>query len=296
MKITDLYLKLKEAYSDENLNKITVSLIELFKLKQYGRIREISALISEFIITDNEKINKCFYKLIMLYHPDKGPFYRAEIEKYFTAGNSEELNRFSHILLLKDIGNVGLASELSNDIDYSPEYKWDFNLDGYGYYSDSQDDMPQEDYYYDKTYDDNSFFSALKRRIYGNIDIELPVRYLEDFDEIEMSEYEIENLDGIEYCKYATIIDLSKNKISDISNLWNLERLEELYLAENQIYLIDTLCNLMNLRIVDLADNNLDDISPLFKMGKMEFLNITGNNVPVEQINKLKEKGIVVIH
>lgn len=139
MKKKDLYLQLKEAFSDKNLNKITALLINLYNSKQYDKIKEISVMVSEYINIYDEKINKCFSRLIMLYHPDKGEFYRKEIDAVYLTGKIENFKQFSHILLKKEIENIALTNEIDEDIDYSPEYRWDGTDDGYDYFSESDD-------------------------------------------------------------------------------------------------------------------------------------------------------------
>jgi len=293
----DLYLQLKEAYSDKNLNHITAGLLKLYKDRQFGSIRKISKIVSEFVSVDDEKINKCFSKLIMLYHPDKGELYRKEIEIKQLAGDKEGLYKFSHILLIQDIENVTVSEEDINDIDYSPEYGFDSAEDGYNYFSDTDSRFIEKDSF-DSFFgtDDNTFYNAVKIKIYGNADIEFPAYYLEDMEEVEMVECQIESLEGIEFCIHTIIMDLSGNRITDISELWNLINLEELYLANNQIGYIDVLSNLINLRVVDLSNNEIDDISPLMDLENLEYINLTGNKIPKKQILELKREGRIVVH
>ncbi|HEY4787894.1 MAG TPA: leucine-rich repeat domain-containing protein [Bacteroidales bacterium] len=289
----DLYLKLKEAYSDKNLNKITAGIIELYKTQQYDRIRDISNTISDFIEIDERNISKCFSKLVMIYHPDKETYYNKEIEKYYHSGNQEGLNQLRHILLIQNMEDIPVSAAVLDDIDYSPEYGWDEEPQGNSYFSESENFESEEEAFYE---DDNTFFTALKRKIYGRINIDMPVYYLEDLDEIEMAEYEVESLDGVEYCIHTAILDLSRNQLTDISELWNLKQLEELYLADNQIGYIDSLGNLPKLRVVDLSNNLIDDISPLLELENLEYVNIVGNKIPRHQIDELLSKDVIVVY
>ncbi len=291
----DLYIKLKDAYSDENLNKVTAKIIELYKSRQYDEIREIIRIVSEYIDINDDRINRCFSKLIMIYHPDKGNQYRKEIDGIYRSGKIEMLTRFSHILTIQDIEAITMSEEFDPDIDYTPQYEWDYDNSGYEYFYD-YDEEPEHDlfsFYDEET--DNSFFSVVKRKLYGNMDIDMPPYYLEDLEEIEMAEYEIDYLDGIHYCKHVKNLDLSRNNITDITDIVNLISLEELYLSDNQIGFIDAIYNLRRLRIVDLSNNNIDDLSPLFKLENLEYVNIIGNNIPKDQIERLKQKEIIVI-
>ena len=294
MNETTLYNQLKEAYTDANLNYITSNLIELHKSKQYDKIREISNKLSSYVLIDEEKASKCFSRLVMLYHPDKGEFYRKTIEHLQNSRKFDELREYSHILLMLKIDFNAIQREIDEDIDYSPEYRWD-DCSGYDYYGETGDEAADIDYFFLDEENGCSFYNAVKIRMYGNTRIEFPSYYLEDFDDIEMAESNIESLDGIEYCKHVISLDLSGNSISDLSGLWELSRMEELYLSDNQIGFIDALSNLLNLRIVDLSGNEIDDISQLFNLEKLEYVNVWGNKVPKEQINKLKKKGVIVI-
>jgi len=96
----ELYTKLKDAYSNKNLNHITGKLIDLYKSKNYCQIRTISNRISKFVPIDDDSDNKRFSKLIMLYHPDKGEIYRKAIDSVFKEGNFTELESFSHVNLI----------------------------------------------------------------------------------------------------------------------------------------------------------------------------------------------------
>jgi Leucine-rich repeat (LRR) protein len=294
MNLKELYTKLKEAYSDENLNIITGKLIDLYKNKNFEQIREVANRISKYFSIKEEKDAKCFSKLVVLYHPDKGELFRKEIKKHYFENNFENLTKFSHIFLLKGIESIAIKS-VNEDIEYRPEYEWDSTQsEGYHFYETDLDESIEEEDFIVSDYE-KSFYNAIKLREYGNLNIEFPSYYLEDIDEFELSNYGIESLDGIEHCKHTVILDLSNNEIADISELWCLNKLEELYLANNQIGYIDALSSLLKLRVIDLSGNQIDDISPLSELDNLEYVNLVGNNIPQCDINKMKEKGIIVI-
>ncbi len=289
----ELYNKLEEAYSDENLNRITGKLLELYKSRNYGTIREIANKISKYIEIDEERDAKCFSKLVILYHPDKGELFRKAIKNHYLENDLESLNRYSHILLLKSIEDVVITT-IDEDVDYRPEYIWD-EKQSEGYHFFNANETTSEEHF-DNEEDEKSFYNAIKLREYGNLDIEFPTYYLEDFEDFELAYSGIETLDGVEYCKHIVTLDLSGNKIEDISGLWNLNKLEELYLADNQIGFIDALSNLYKLRVIDLSGNQIDDVSSLFELENLEYVNLIGNPVPASQIENLKEKEIIVMY
>lgn len=293
MKIAELYKEIIEAYSDKNLNKISGKLIALYQGKNYGKIREIANRISKFVTIDEDKDAKCFSKLIMLYHPDKGNLLRKSINELYSKNDLESLSKYSHILLMDNIENV-VVTGIDENIDFKPEYVWDENQnDGYSFVNSEELNSEEND---DTFNSEKSFYNAIKLREYGKLDIEFPTYYLEDFDEFELTDQGIELLDGVEYCKHVVTLDLSNNEISDISELENLERLEELYLANNQIGYIDVLSSLLNLRELDLSGNQIDDISPLLELNNLEYVNLIGNRITKSQIDKLKEREVFVMY
>ncbi len=290
----DLYTKLKESYTGVNLNNITANIIGLYKSKQFSSIRKISKIVSEYTEVPDNNISKCFSKLIMIYHPDKEAFYNQEIDNLFQSKNYDSLNQYAHILIINDIENIpSMDVGIDDDIDYSPEYVWDYDREGFEYFDSYEDAEAYEES--DLFAEENTFYNAVKRKVYGSMKVELPSYYLEDFEDIEMSEYEIGDLEGIEFCLHAINIDLSKNLIEDISSLWYLTQIEELYLSDNQIGMIDALSNLKELRVLDISNNFIDDISPLFELENLEYVNVTGNKIPQHQIEVLLKKEIVFL-
>jgi len=291
--MTELYHKLIHAYSENNLNRITGKLIELYRNKNYSEIRGIANRISRYVTIDEEKDAKCFSKLIMLYHPDRGTYFKKAISKFYSDNNYKGLKQFSHILLIDDIDTIKVVP-IDDDIDYNPEFIWDeVQDDGYSFVDFESDDNYED---FDPEDIERSFYNALKLREFGTLNVNFPVWYLQDYEEMELSENGLDSLDGVEYCKYVVSLDLTGNEISDITDLWSLKQIEELYLARNQIGYIDVLYHLRNLRILDLSGNQINDISPLLQLENLEYLNLAGNNIPQEQMDALLAKDMVVMY
>jgi hypothetical protein len=294
--LNDLYNKLTEAYSDANLNRITAGLLDLYRARQHSQLRELARRISGVVPVDGSKISKCFSRLVMLYHPDKGESIRREIEMLFSAGRAGELQRFSHILLVGDFGHLPSAAEGPDATDFVSEYAWDAAEDDPRNVRE-WDELTLEDEQFAVTGEvyEHTFFQAVKMKFYGTLQVELPYYYLEDLEEIEMSECGIISLDGVEHCRLATVIDISGNAIEDISELRSLIRVSELYASGNSIGYIDSLSSLVNLRIVDLSLNDIDDITPLLGLEHLEYVNVVGNPLPAKQIDKLRTRGCTVL-
>jgi hypothetical protein len=296
MNAYELHGKLKAAYSIQNLNKITITLINLYKNQQFGTLRQIAEMISEYVEINIDPQNRYFSKLMMMYHPDRGDFHRNEIDKLAANKDYDGLLSYSHIIMLGQIEEIAATLTSYEDIDYSPVYEWDFNLDGFNIVSNHDVIDPEMKQGRKNKTKGLSFYNAVKLRMYGNTRVEFPPYYLEDIEELELSQSDISDLDGVQYCIHVAVMDLSGNSISDISLLWGLTALKELNLADNQLEEIDTLSNLRNLRILDLSNNAIKDISSLYNLDKLEYVELTDSRVTGKQIKELEELGITVIH
>jgi hypothetical protein len=293
----EIYDRLIQSYSEENLTGITTKLISLYQGEQYEALREVMSIVSEFTGIREEKIQRCFAYLLKLYHPDRTRYYLRFIRENYHAGNLDPLHDLEHIFQIEQLDFSDLPSSCMNeDIDYSPEEVWDDSDPGFDVFE--ADLMTSQDEFEEASgviWDQNDFASAVKRKIYGHMDIDLPVYLLEDLEDIEMAEYEIDSLEGVRFCKYAVTMDLSGNNIDDITEIAECRFLRELYLSHNQISIIDALSNLEAMTQLDLSYNLVDDLSPLFTLEHLEYVNIIGNPVPEEQVDQLKKKGILVV-
>jgi Leucine-rich repeat (LRR) protein len=294
METGELYNKLKDAYTTDNLGLVSGRIIEMFRDKKYDALRAMQKVVNEFTPCNEEKVNKIFSRLIMLYHPDRLRQNLELLEKAYKADDFESLYSMSHILTVQNLepGHVALSSILTEE-DLAEEFGWDEGADGFSYFM--AEEEPEQDEYEDSGLERRSFLSVLKRRVYGNLNVDFPMYLLEDLEEIEMADYELEDLDGISACHYARAVDLSNNNLTDISELGELRQVERLYLSNNQIGLIDVLNMLSVLQVLDISYNDVDDISPLFELNYLSYLNVMGNRIPAWQLEKLQLKGVSIV-
>lgn len=286
-----LSTELLEAYSEANLNKITRNLIRLYREKEFEKLNIISGMLSEWVEIFIESDGKGFSKIISLYHPDRGEFYRSKIVESTRQNDSQMLEKFRHIFVIQDIEEIAANIECFEDIDYHPEYVWDEGSAGFGFHRNNRKKahaQPQ------KHFDGYTFYEAMQIRQYGDTDTSFPTYYLEDMDEVELSDSDISDLDGAEYCIHTLSMDLSGNRIADLSPLSTLYMLQELNLSGNKLSYIDALGNLQQLRSVDLSNNTIDDISPLFEIATLEYADLSGNRISLAQIKELRELGVTV--
>ena len=287
-----LSIKLLEAYSEANLNKITRNLIRLYKEKEFEKLNIISGMLSEWVEIVIEPDGKGFAKIISLYHPDRGDYYRNLICAAAKLEDAVTLARFEHVFVIQDIEEIAANIESFEDIDYHPEYEWDVKDAGFSYFQDKKK-KPRNGKRKARS-DGYSFYEAMQIRQYGDIDTTFLTYYLEDMDEIELSESEIDDLDGVEYCIHTISLDLSFNRIYDLSPLASLASLQELNLSNNQIEYIDDISNLQQLKSIDLSNNSIGDILPLLEIEALEYADLSGNKISPDQIKVLRDIGVTV--
>lgn len=293
MQIKELQQKLQEAYSVRNLNNISLTLINLYRAGDYASLQRISELISDLVSVPIAGDGKGFSKLIMLYHPDRASCHLNEIDRLAGENDFDRLLEYSHILKLERIEEIAVALKSYEDIDYSPVYEWDMETEGFTVINGSHT-VNRTITKTNTRLVGYAFYDAIKIREYGHIDIEYPSIYLEDIEEFELSASDIDDLDGVQFCINARTIDVSDNRISDLTPLFGLINLEELNLSDNQIGYIDGIGNLMNLKSILLSGNYIEDISPLLEMARLEYADLRDNKVSGEQINALIKSGVVV--
>jgi len=290
-----LYEKLKEAWSNQNLTRLTVTLIGLYKEEQFGTLGRIASMISEVVGITVDSEARYFPVLMKLYHPDRGHYHRKEIDRLAAENDYEGLLKYAHILLLGEIDEIAATYASMEDIDYSPIYEWDLQSDGFSIINEPAERTEVKTTDRRRSCPSLTFYDAVKIRMYGKTRVELPVWYLEDLEEFELSGSGINDLDGVQYCIHAVIIDLSENAITDITPLWGLSQLEEVNLSYNRLEDIDTLSNLSRLKVVDLSNNPVKDISALMNLEKLEWVNLSGTRTTHEQRKELEKSGATVV-
>lgn len=291
MDIKALQESLLEAFTVANLNKISLTLINLYKNQEYSCLQKIANIIEDFVTIEINDKGKGFSKFMMLYHPDRADYYHNEINRLAGEGNFDGLLGLSHILKLERIEEIAGSLESYEDIDYSPVYEWDVETEGFHVFTVKGHSEKRTRR---KNHNGITVYDAVKIRNYGHTDAEFPTWYLEDWDVFELSDSDITDLEGIQFLIHVIDLDLSNNYIIDLSLLAGLITIETLNLSNNRISMIDDLDNLLNLKSLNLANNKINDIEPLFSLENLEYIDLTGNPVKTSQVRILKERGVVV--
>lgn len=180
MTIKELHKKLQEAYRLKNLNNISLTLIDLYKNERFSTLRQIAEIIKNYEDIRIDETGKGFAKLIKLYHPDRATYYLDEINRLAEQNDLEGLLKHSHILELERIEEIANSLNNYEDIDYSPVYTWDFNIDGFGIINNNEPAQRIKT----KSIQYN-FYDAIKIRQYGHTDTEFPAYYLEDITDLK---------------------------------------------------------------------------------------------------------------
>jgi len=105
---------------------------------------------------------------------------------------------------------------------------------------------------------------------------------------------EITNLEGIERCVNLSYLDLSFQRLTDLSPISGLTRLTQLHLDQNKVLAdISPISGLVNLEHLELFMNNISDISPLKNLKKLKYLHLSYNPITdisvVENFEQLEE-------
>lgn len=120
--------------------------------------------------------------------------------------------------------------------------------------------------------------------------------YMSTIKELDLSDYGLLDLHGIEYAKNLTSINLSKNKLIDVSPISKLKKLTNLELCENKIEDVSFLENLINLESIGLDGNNLSSIPDLKSLRYLNLINISNNKIlDLSFIKTLNSPNIKVI-
>jgi hypothetical protein len=300
--LNDLYNEVKKDITVSRLKEISIEIINKFKKKDFVYLKRIAN--SAGIDADNKNINSLFAKLIQIYHPDKLKLIHNEIESIYKKGQYDELLRYKNIYFI-DLKSIspGAAYEYVDDNEYGfgeddfgyAEYEFDHNYNHDELDEDFFEDISTEK---ESSFFERNFMEAVNKLFFGNLDLAVTIPDLNDLEgELDLSDFEIDDLSGIEYCVNINVLNLSGNNIININRIAALTRLKALYLYQNNIEDISSLSSLISLREIDLSFNYVDDISVLLDLPDLTYVNILNNPIgDVSVIEKLIKKGVIVIY
>jgi hypothetical protein len=273
------------------LKETAVKIIDAYKSKNLRSLRRIAGGL--FPETDSDdRGNKLFFALIKYFHPDRYSLIMKDIEESYNRGDEKKLGFYYNLIS----GVIETRKTTAKDYSFDTEEEFgfdesdlDFELSEYAE-DDTSEGISESDGVFD-------FYSAVKSALYGNLDFSIGPEDLEFLaGDLDLSDFGLDELDGLEYCVRITSLNLSDNIISNLADVEPLVDLRELYLANNAIMEIESLAHLANLEILDLSGNEIEDISPIAGLEHLEFVDIRDNPIRDRAlISVLKERGVVVI-
>ena len=88
MIVKQLYDRLVNVYTFDNLTKITSNIVTAYREKNYSYIHKLKLHLKGFITSPGGATNRLFAQLIMLYHPDRLGYYQKEMHKQLASDSS----------------------------------------------------------------------------------------------------------------------------------------------------------------------------------------------------------------
>lgn len=297
--IKNIYQELKKKISPARLKEISVDIINKYREKDRAGLAFYAGLLS--METSGADDSRIFARIIQNYHPDKHSAIIKEIEGHFANKKIEELVRMKNAFLFDRMVQTtvfrhDVVDENEDTYSYSDEdFGYDIKEDYDEIIEEEEEDADDAD---ELTEDiEYGFIEAMNRLVFGALNLAVTIDELHDLDgELDLSDYDIYDLKGVEHCMNINSLNLSGNCIRKIDPLSRLVRLESLFLANNSIENVDCLSGLANLKELDISNNEIEDVAVLDKLESLLYVNLIGNPIrDTEIIRKLSDKGILVV-
>lgn len=250
------------------------------------------------IATDGQAPHHLFMKAIQVYHPDR---LNVVWDRIAQARASSDGSALDSLLQLLRYHPEGVGSP-QRRFDRPAEEEGEEEAEEYGVdedefgYDDFEEagDFDAEDGW---DPDEGTFYSAIRSVLFGNLDFSPDPADLAKLEgELDLSDFDLHELDGIEYCRSLTALNLSRNNLDNIYCLKDLVKLEALDLAENDLEDADALGGLVNLVELDLSANDIDDVAFLDRLPRLRYVDLTGNPVRTRAVlARLEARGVIVI-
>ncbi|MGL5041705.1 MAG: leucine-rich repeat domain-containing protein [Culicoidibacterales bacterium] len=127
----------------------------------------------------------------------------------------------------------------------------------------------------------------------GLTDKQIRGLYFQPLDELQYLQLgegnQISTLDELIYAPKLELLEITGNKVRDISFLSKHKGLLFLLMSRNEITSLEPISGLENLTRVDANENRISDLTPLTELIKIERLSLSGNSiVDVSQLEKMR--------
>lgn len=105
------------------------------------------------------------------------------------------------------------------------------------------------------------------------------LQYAKDLKKIDLSYNRVSDLTPLKDLTNLRKLSFYMNKISDISPLENLTNMEELHFAFNTVTNLNAISGMKNLKVLDFANNGLSDITGIEGCINLSSVTLSGNNI-----------------
>jgi len=283
--LRETYDYLKSNLTVLKLQELSLAIIDAYKSRDRLKLQLYGdTLFPDEVFEVGE--NRLFLKLIKHFHPDRLNVIRKEIESAFRESDAERLLFYRKLL--------------SADSEVDRQYVRRFEIDSPEVHVYGHDDIGMHPMDEGDVHDAESgfdFISAVKAAYLGNLDLTIGPEDLMCLEgDLSLPDLGLESLDGVEYCRNITSLNISYNRIRDLSPLRDLTYLEEFLAAGNVIDSLDALGYLSALEIIDLSKNEVEDPAPLLDLEHLGFVDLRENPVQdSDAVRRLEESGVVVL-
>lgn len=116
------------------------------------------------------------------------------------------------------------------------------------------------------------------------------IEYFTNLQELNISGNQVDNLEPLSKLRSLTILDVSNNDLQNVNGLAAMPSLEQLFIHNNNIKTIEPLRELGHLRILNMEKNNINSIAPLTNSAYLEEIYMNDNQVrSIESITTMGE-------
>lgn len=299
--------KFESAWIEDRLKKIAAALIEAHREGNLDVLSRYAVRVSEI---RKAPPKRQFMRLIQVFHPDRLAIYVRQVADCRENGDEAGLKALESLFEYQPPGKTAYApirsapdrrKDYGNVADYGFDETYGYGEDDFGYgeddFEERDDDFEELDPGEMNPFAEGTFMDAIKREFFGNLEL-YPTRHeIEQFEgEMDLSDYNLDNLDGAEHCINLSSLNLAMNRIDNIWPLQDLTRLEYLDLSSNCLEDADELKGLTGLLELDLSFNEIEDIAFLLELPALKCVSLAGN--PVKDpgiIERLRKRGVMVV-
>lgn len=301
--------KLDPPWLEDRLRKIAALLIEAHRNGNHELIARYALRVPDM---EKGSPKRQFMRLIQVFHPDRLVVYVRQVSDCRSAGNEKGLAALEALLEYESA--EGAVSQRRRQTrpesrddradrtgDYGFTETYGFGEDDFGYGEETSDDVYETyesgDYEEEDPFEEGSFMDAIKREFFGNLDLWPTEHEISQFEgELDLSDYDLRDLSGAEYCVNVSSLNLAMNRIDNVWPLRDLTSLEFLDLSSNNLEVADDLGELCGLKELDLSFNEIDDVSFLLRLPLLACVSLIGNPVKdLGVLEELRKRGVAVI-